>query len=115
MVSILKNSKTRRLLSPEEQLAFWANGQKQKVQALKNNLEAIKNEEKWTSQALNTVAGRGPKKSKSLSNLSRMPNDSPQTTINGPGHAASALSTSINWLHGSIDKQNGVQLFDTNH
>ena len=46
MVSILKNSKTRRLLSPEEQLAFWANGQKQKVQALKNNLEAIKNEEK---------------------------------------------------------------------
>ena len=31
VVSILKNSKTRDLLTSEEQLAFWANSQKQKV------------------------------------------------------------------------------------
>ena len=46
VASILKNSKTRELLTGEEQLAFWANSQKQKVQDLRSNLETIKSEER---------------------------------------------------------------------
>ena len=49
VVSILKNNKTRELLSAEEQLAFWANSQTSRVQDLKNDLETIKNEEKQTA------------------------------------------------------------------
>ena len=120
LVSILKDTKKRDQLTSDEKLAFYANHEKQKLQQLKNNLEAIMNEEKQKQQDIDQIARMQLHSSRSMGALHRSKafsatEHNSRSTTNR--QAKTNTAECPKWMPGTFEfeKAPKLTLFDSNH